>query len=78
MWIKCSEKLPNENGLYLIAERFNGHGGIYRIARFMRNLGDVIGLEDHDGECGFYESDPEWGSYKVEPEVWQPIEKYDI
>ena len=77
MWIKCNEKMPNNNGLYLTAERFNHHD-IYRIVRFMRNLGDVIGLEEYDGVSGFYDSDPEWGAYKVEPDVWQPIEKYEV
>ena len=77
MWIKCSERLPNNNGLYLTAEKYNHHA-IYRIARFMRNLGDVIGLEEHDGECGFYDSDQEWGAFTIEPDVWQPIEKYEV
>lgn len=75
MWIKCSKKLPNDNGLYLTVQKF-GHHNIYRIARYMKNLGDVIGLEEFDGVSGFYDSDPEWGSFVIEPEAWAEIEKY--
>ena len=77
MWIKCSEKLPDNNGIYLTVHRLYNRYSIYKIARYMRNLGDVIGLEEHDGINGFYVSDPEWGNSVVEPEAWQPIENYD-
>lgn len=76
MWNKCSEKLPNNDGLYLTAESGFTNNYIYRLARYKNNLGNAIGLEDYDGESGFYDSDPEWGSFVIKPEAWQPIEKY--
>lgn len=77
MWIKCKDRLPNKDGIYLVVQRL-GKYNIYRIATYRQNLGNTFGLEEYDGEKGFYDSDSEWGSFVVEPEAWQTIEEYEV
>ena len=75
VWNKCTDRMPTKNGIYLTVERFNGHN-IYRIAAYRKNLGNVFGLDEYSGKSGFYDSDPEWGSFVIEPEAWKWIERY--
>lgn len=75
MWNKCTNRMPNKDGTYLIVQKFNGHN-IYRVAIYKKDLGNVIGLEEYRGKNGFYDSDSEWGSFVVEPDAWKYIEKY--
>ena len=75
MWNKCTDRLPTKDGIYLTVEMFNGHN-IYRIAAYRKNLGNVFGLDEYSGKSGFYDSDPEWGSFVIEPEAWKWIERY--
>lgn len=75
MWFKCKDKLPNKDGTYLTVEKFGGHN-IYRIAGFRKNLGTLGYMPEYDGQCGFYDSDPEWGSFVIKPEAWKYIEEY--
>ena len=75
MWLNCKDKLPNRDGTYFIVHRFNTHN-VYGAAEFRKNLGKAIGLSEHEGESGFYEHEPEWGSFVTYPTAWKYIEKY--
>ena len=68
--------MPTKDGTYLTVQMFGNHI-IYRIAEYRKNLGNVIGLEEYRGKNGFYDSDPEWGSFVIEPEAWKWIERYE-
>ena len=76
MWFKCKDKQPHKDGVYLTVEHGFMHSEIYRVARFRKNLGTVIGLEEYHGKSGFYDSDSEWGAFIIKPEAWKYIEKY--
>ena len=76
MWIKCKDKLPPKDGIYMKVERGFMNSYIYRIATFRKNLEKVVGLEEYKNESGFYDSDSEWGAFVIKPEAWKYIEKY--
>lgn len=77
MWFKCEDRLPPKDGIYMTVEQGFMHSHLYRIATYKKNLGKVIGLEEHRGESGFYDSDSEWGSFVVKPLAWHYIERYE-
>jgi len=76
MWFKCEDRLPPKDGIYMTAEKIGKHV-IYRIIPFKKDLGDMgIDLAKYKGVSGFCDSDPEYGSFIVEPEAWKYIERY--
>lgn len=75
MWFKCEERSPSKNGTYFIVYRINTHN-VYGAARFVKNLGKIIGLSEYEGQSGFYDSDSEWGTFVTYPTAWKYIERY--
>lgn len=73
MWIKCSDKTPERNGIYLCA--FRGVGGYiyYAVQGFATDLYDISKWDfgDKKGVSGFY-----WMDEITEPIAWQKIERY--
>ena len=63
-WISCSERLPKNNGEYLVTEKFsNGFPPDVCILQFAK---DLYKLDEHDfynrkGEAGFCRYDQEFG-----------------
>lgn len=75
MWIKCKDRLPPKDGIYMTAEKYGEHI-VYRIVPYVRDLGRGRYMPGYEGKSGFYDSDPEYGSFVIKPEAWKYIEKY--
>lgn len=74
-WIPCSERLPKNNGEYLVTEKFsNVFPPDVCILRFAK---DLYKLDEHDfynrkGEAGFCRYDLEYGYSEVKGVIaWQ-------
>ena len=72
-WIKCEDRLPSENGKYLIV------GGIFNrpsvdVCRFAKNLHE---LDEYDFPTqkrpGWQKDDPEIGYYEIKVTYWAEL-----
>ena len=79
MWIKTSDRLPTENGDYLIAQQIFNYI-IYDVVHWAKNLHEVDEYDFADesyNRSGFYDFDSEWGYLERENVLaWQEIEPY--
>ena len=79
MWIKTSDRLPTENGDYLIAQQIFDYI-IYDVVHWAKNLHEVDEYDFTDEQynrSGFYDFDSEWGYLERENVLaWKPIESY--
>ena len=79
MWIKTSDRLPTENGDYLIAQQIFDYI-IYDVVHWAKNLHEVDEYDFADEQynrSGFYDFDSEWGYLERENVLaWQEIESY--
>lgn len=68
-WIPCSERLPNDDGEYLVTDKYSKRfppqvgvlgfsKDLYKVSRY--------DFEDEEGKAGFYFYDNEWGFTKVD------------
>lgn len=78
-WIKVSDRLPTENGDYLIAQKILGMI-CYDVVHWAFNLHMIDEYDFYDEEynrSGFYDYDSEWGYLeRTNVLAWKPIEEY--
>lgn len=80
-WIKCSDQLPKENGIYIVAHRYPDVPNLpcvqTEICDFATDLGDVWGLEDLVGKPGWWDQntgDDFWDRFEIEGIThWMPL-----
>ena len=74
-WISVKDHLPTEEKPYLVTQNCFGYR-VMSVARWSNDLHELI--ENEDGEKGFWDSDPEWGKYRVDNILaWCEVEPYD-
>lgn len=78
-WIPCSERLPDDDGEYLITEKYsNAFPPIISLVQFSNDLYKVDwhDFRDKKGKAGFYQYDSEWGYVEVSGVIaWQKTPK---
>ena len=77
-WIPCSERLPEEDGEYLVTVKpmLKSMRNYIRHCDFARNLYlvDEYDFVDKKGVAGFYKYDSEYGYYEMtEVIAWMPL-----
>lgn len=67
-WIPCSERLPDDDGEYLVTDkyskRFPPQVGVLSFSKDLYKI-SRYDFEDEEGKAGFYFFDNEWGFTKV-------------
>ena len=64
-WVKCSEKLPDQNGEYLVVKSIFGMFNKIDLCMFALNLYEVDEFEfQYDKRPGWYDCDSETGYYE--------------
>lgn len=81
-WKKYTNQIPNEDGQYLTVSLYGKDGEIklYSVHSWANKLRDhSYDFDDEEYEhSGFYDCDPEWGTYEVPNiEAWMEIEEYE-
>lgn len=71
-WIPCSERLPSEQGEYLVTVTYEGDTYV----ECLHYGKPTMANREVKGEC-FYDSDEEWGDivYDTEAIAWMPLPK---
>ena len=71
-WIPCSERLPSEQGKYLVTVTYEGDTYV----ECLHYGKPTMANREVKGEC-FYDSDDEWGDivYDTEAIAWMPLPK---
>ena len=71
-WIPCSERLPSEQGEYLVTVTYEGDTYV----ECLHYGKPTMANREVKGEC-FYDSDDEWGDvvYDTEAIAWMPLPK---
>ncbi len=71
-WIPCSERMPSEQGEYLVAVTYEGDTYV----ECLHYGKPTMANREVKGEC-FYDSDDEWGDivYDTEAIAWMPLPK---
>lgn len=70
-WIPVSERLPDENGRYIVF--MNTKVFSIRILHFAKNLNE-ISLDFKSKKAGWYDYDSEYGFFeRTEVEAWMPL-----
>lgn len=75
-WINVNEKLPENDGEYLIAEICEGNSEptvMFDICRFAAEIPDDSISELAGLENVFWKYDSEWGDVPCSPSFWMPI-----
>ena len=75
-WIPVSERLPEKIGNYIITQKSDITGHVYRnIASYALNLHDVDEYDFEDKKRpGWYHYDSEWGYYELKDvTAWMPL-----
>ena len=71
-WIPCSERMPSEQGEYLVTVTYEGDTYV----ECLHYGKPTMANREVKGEC-FYDSDDEWGDivYDTEAIAWMPLPK---
>ena len=63
-WIDVNERLPEDDGLYLVTiERIDGVSRLDMLP-FAKDLHNVDEIDFPEHKCGWYDFDSEWGYYE--------------
>lgn len=80
-WTKCRERLPSEDGRYLVVQNLFGRAQMIKVCSFSNDLYNVdeydFPKKDYKNKAGWYGCDNETGYYEVASVThWMPLPEY--